>query len=349
MIQQQPTSYYESKKMVNESTKAKLNYEPFLKDKRCRFKKLFILTDISLNTSMIQPIKLSIPKKTKFSNNIEENTNTNYTKEKESAVTSTSKKDNQIIEYIDEKESTNKNIIQKEIDYYVQDNKKVSEIDNNNRNDNLDIKNILLSKENLFSPIPLGSISIFHMKIEKKNPVSVVSIENPTKEICSISKEIKKRSLIYKISVNGKVITNVTLASHDSFYSTAKINNEEYEISAQILQKQSKEFKIRLFQAFFPKKEGKIVFNGTSSTLLENKNDRIEMGPRLPKMKRGIPVMYFGGRVKKESVQNFILETQNDGCAHFVFGKVDDETYVGEVYPPLSPMQAISIAVSHFK
>ena len=65
MIQQQPTSYYESKKMVNESTKAKLNYEPFLKDKRCRFKKLFILTDISLNTSTIKPIKLSTHKKTK--------------------------------------------------------------------------------------------------------------------------------------------------------------------------------------------------------------------------------------------------------------------------------------------
>lgn len=331
--------------LQNENSNTKLYYEPFLLDRRCCFKNVFITTDLASSDSMIKPIKLSIPKKPKQINSIDKLNQEDRSETPKQIINSpTNNKQNIINKKNIESPIKNKN------DDQLFDEEKIPKIDNKNyRNANLEIKNIQLSKENLFTPIPLGSVSIFHMKIDKKNPTSIVPVENPTEEICHITKESKKRSLIYKIFTNGLAIANVTLVSHDSFYSTAQIGSEQFEISAQIIQKQSKEYKIRLFQAFFPKKDQKIVFNGSSSALLKNDTERIEMEPRLPKMKRGIPVMYFGGRVKKESIQNFILETRNDGCAHFVFGKVDDDTFVGEVYPPLSPIQAISIAVSHFK
>lgn len=342
MIHQQHSDYSKQNNLSDENQKKKLNFEPFLIDRRYHFKEIFISTDISLNgSSLIQPIKLAIPKKPKQKAQI--NMEVNEPIDNSNQVTNASDnipqttKDDQI------------NDIQNQNNNIPLENDKVPEITNTNyTNANLENKVIKLSQQNLFDPIPLGSISIFHMKIEKKNPVSVVPVEDPKETICTISKESKKRSLVYKISVNQNVVANVTMLSHDSFYSTLNTNDGQCEISALTILKQNKEIKIRQFQAFFPPKEQTINFNG-SPVLLKADTNKIEMGPRPPKMKRGIPVMYFGGRVKKESTQNFILETHNDGCAHFVFGKVDDETYVGEVYPPLSPLQAISIALPHFK
>lgn len=362
---QQPHTYQRKNILSGENSNSKLNFEPFLLDRRCCFKNFFISTDLASSDSMIMPIKLSIPKKPKQNNinynnlnpeqreanekanqieNTTTNNNSNKTNEKE--IVNSTDFDSQNIDAGTKKENSN---IDKNDDKILNEENVPKIVEKVYKNANLDNKIVHISKENLFEQIQIGSVCLFHMKINKKNPVSVVSVENPTEEICQIVKESKKRSLIYKILTNGDAIASVTSSSHDSFYTTAKIGKEECEISAQIIQKQSKEYKIRLFQAFFPKKGQMIAFNSFSSVLLQNELDRIQMEPRLPKMKKGIPVMYFGGRVKKESVQNFILETRSDSCAHFVFGKVDDTTYIGEVYSPLSPIQAISIAISHFK
>eukprot|EP01013_Petalomonas_cantuscygni_P043891 TRINITY_DN856_c0_g1_i1.p1 TRINITY_DN856_c0_g1~~TRINITY_DN856_c0_g1_i1.p1 ORF type:complete len:355 (+),score=84.44 TRINITY_DN856_c0_g1_i1:105-1169(+) len=54
----------------------------------------------------------------------------------------------------------------------------------------------------------------------------------------------------------------------------------------------------------------------------------------------------FGGRVKKASVKNFQLESA--GVVHLTFGKVADDLFVLDFLHPLSPVQALSIAIPAF-
>ncbi|OHT15987.1 hypothetical protein TRFO_42143 [Tritrichomonas foetus] len=212
-------------------------------------------------------------------------------------------------------------------------------------NPNLMNKQIEINKNNLLEPLKLGTNAVFYIHVDPKNPKFVSSLENPEKEICKISRDGKMGSFSYKIILDDQVIATTTSNfSHNTFISVSDKN----EISAVTFQKQDKQLKIKQFQAFIPA-PGTSVPASDSSLLLKGDVAKIEMGPRPPKLKAGIPVLYFGGRVKKESVKNFILETHDDGCARLVFGKAADNRYVGEIYPPLTPLQAITIALSHFK
>lgn len=85
-------------------------------------------------------------------------------------------------------------------------------------------------------------------------------------------------------------------------------------------------------------------------SLLKAENDVIKMIPKPPKMKGGIPVLRFGGRVKMESVKNHILVSPDDIETHIlVFGKVTETKYVGDAFYPLTPLQAFCLCLPHFK
>ena len=60
-------------------------------------------------------------------------------------------------------------------------------------------------------------------------------------------------------------------------------------------------------------------------------------------------MLNFGGKVKKASVKNFILEDQsNPENARMVFGKVLEDEFRMDVGHPLSPFIAAGIAISAF-
>jgi len=72
--------------------------------------------------------------------------------------------------------------------------------------------------------------------------------------------------------------------------------------------------------------------------------------PKPPKIKGGIPVLRFGGRVKMESVKNFILININTPETNtLVFGKASPTQFIGEAMNPLTPLQSILICLTQFK
>ena len=210
-------------------------------------------------------------------------------------------------------------------------------------------KSVEITKDNLYDCLSLGSSAVFYIHLDpkdKKNPKFISSLEKPNDMICNITRDRKIGAFSYKVLIDDDVIASVfSNFSHNSFYA---ISNQHV-ISAVSFKKRNKKLKIRQFHAFIPKENVNVPSTNPSSLLNPDLNiSKIDMEPRPPKLKAGIPVLYFGGRVKKESTKNFILETKEDGCARLVFGKATDEMFVGEIYPPLSPIQAITIALSHF-
>jgi hypothetical protein len=82
-----------------------------------------------------------------------------------------------------------------------------------------------------------------------------------------------------------------------------------------------------------------------------NKKSAIKLRCKVPNVKGGIPVLFFGGRVKMQSVKNHILirECWPDDRPNniFVFGKAAELTYVCDIFSPLSTIQGICLALPH--
>lgn len=60
-------------------------------------------------------------------------------------------------------------------------------------------------------------------------------------------------------------------------------------------------------------------------------------------------MLYFGGRVKKASIKNFILEDEDHPeTARLIFGKLDEDEFRLDVGSPISPLVGFGIALSTF-
>ena len=102
------------------------------------------------------------------------------------------------------------------------------------------------------------------------------------------------------------------------------------------------------FDVYIPKTD-LILNDNNNSNILKNLNNMIKLNPKPPKLKGGIPVLKFGGKVKMESIKNFILINLNQPENQiFTFGKVSENHFIGELTYPLSPIQALSICLTHF-
>lgn len=326
----------------NSKSSKGVHFESYLVDHQCVFKNMFILTDISFNVSLVKPIKLSIPKQTQNVSNpppVKEQPvkprpkpTTEPPPENIESPTVTNSNDN-ISQTI--QNDNNEQNSQPKIPQNIQSTNSITQIE--------------LKANILFQKIPNNSVSIFYLKVNKNETWSIVPIENPSATVISVLKVNKVGSAVkFKTSHPNLSDVNVYSSANNSFYSVYETPQKNYEIAAVRFNKINKELKIRQFQAFVPVKDVMVSFQNASLLLNEETKNKIEMRPRPPKLKGGIPVLYFGGRIKKESIQNFILQT-SDETVRFIFGKVDEETFVGEVYHPLSPMQAITIALASFK
>ena len=60
-------------------------------------------------------------------------------------------------------------------------------------------------------------------------------------------------------------------------------------------------------------------------------------------------MLNFGGKVKKASIKNFILEdNDNPDNVRMLFGKIDDNDFRMDIGNPLSPFIGLAIALSAF-
>jgi hypothetical protein len=64
-------------------------------------------------------------------------------------------------------------------------------------------------------------------------------------------------------------------------------------------------------------------------------------------MKGGVPVLYFGGRVKLASTKNHILVSDALPGDALIFGKAAEGHFIAEVLAPLSAMQGICLSLVH--
>ncbi|OHS97272.1 hypothetical protein TRFO_09549 [Tritrichomonas foetus] len=222
-------------------------------------------------------------------------------------------------------------------------------IEKNSLEENISQENKTNSK--IFDPVPKGSIVSFIL-IDNKESFDIFEDETNV-QLCKIIKKGKKIGAsnfeIYDNDFNkiGYISSNF---SHSTFVSKIiDSDNLEKEVAAVLISSQrSGLLQARQFEAYIPVNQSAIESNNSFSTLLPNPNLRITMKPKQAVLKDGVPVIYFGPRVKKMSIKNFVLMNSLNQ-RQMVFGKESSKHYICEVCAPLTLIQAISIAISQFK
>ena len=210
-----------------------------------------------------------------------------------------------------------------------------------------------ITEENMHRPIPEGYfVAIeFHMKAEKSSNWKIVDCKTNNVAFHA-TRSGKIGSYTVKLCWSGKPTPVAVLTSnftHNAFYANANVDGTNLEIAALGFKMQKKNgLKVRRFRARIPKPESEIPASD-KSTLLKHKEIAFNMKPKPPKIKGGIPVLYFGGRVKMQSTRNHILISKEMDGNLLVFGKASPKVFIGEFYHPLSPVQGICLCMPHFK
>ena len=210
-----------------------------------------------------------------------------------------------------------------------------------------------ITEENMHRPIPEGYfVAIeFHMKAEKSSHWKIVDCKTNNVAF-QATRSGKIGSYTVKICWSGKPTPVAVLTSnftHNAFYANANVGGTDLEIAALGFKMQKKNgLKVRRFRARIPKPESEVPASD-KSTLLKHKEIAFNMKPKPPKIKGGIPVLYFGGRVKMQSTRNHILISKEMDGNLLVFGKASPKVFIGEFYHPLSPVQGICLCMPHFK
>ena len=210
-----------------------------------------------------------------------------------------------------------------------------------------------ITEENMHAPIPEGFyVAVeFHIKAEKNSNWSIVDCKN-NNIVFKATKSGVIGSYSVKISMVGRDAPAAVLVSnftHSKFFAISKIEGKDLEVAALGFKMQKKNgLKTRRFRARIPQIGGEVLASDGSS-LLKHKELAFNMKPKPPKMKGGIPVLYFGGRVKMQSTRNHILISKQMEGNLLVFGKASPKVFIGEFYHPLSPVQGICLSLPHFK
>lgn len=212
--------------------------------------------------------------------------------------------------------------------------------------------------KSLISMISPGSVSVYFVELfpqNSKNTESWRFIDSTTQKVLLIAqKENKLGNLTFYISsfnnpehILVKLSSNFTRSSFSAIFISNNIEIAHVNFKQQMNGTSS----IRYFETQFPLlKQPSNESNSEQTSELFFSDSEIKMRPKQPKIKGGRPSLNFGGRVKMESIKNFILVTDEDPEKnHFVFGKVTQSLFVSEVYHPLTPLQAFAICLTQFK
>jgi hypothetical protein len=134
---------------------------------------------------------------------------------------------------------------------------------------------------------------------------------------------------------------------HSNFFARTNIDGIQTEIAAvhfKLAQKNSMARK--RFSVYVPRLGVKLPA-GDSSALLKHKESALKLTQRAPMMKGGVPVLYFGGRVKVSCTKNHILINDEIPGDIFVFGKATEGHYIAEIAAPLTGIQGICLSLVH--
>ena len=221
---------------------------------------------------------------------------------------------------------------------------------------NHELQRILINSDNMFLPLEQGSVAYFVFRVYREssnNKFIITNFDISSDWTLFAEKLWCFGSFSFRVFLGSTTSNSVATVrsnfTHDTFFGTTHVCGQLKEVSLTKFKPRFQDItKTRQFESFIPI-DG-IISDGETSILDKHKDKGLRIVPKPPKMKRGIPTLYFGGRVKMESIKNFILVAPCDMSTKlFVFGKVTHNEYVGEVYHPLSPIQAITLALPHFK
>ncbi|EAY07581.1 hypothetical protein TVAG_333930 [Trichomonas vaginalis G3] len=216
------------------------------------------------------------------------------------------------------------------------------------------VKSIPIEIGTFTKQISLESTISFTIEVsDQKKYIQYNLVDEISKNIVLFAKRDSSISgcnyLIYSIeNVQTPIAQISSNFTRSSFVTTTMQNGELREICALDFKSSFKNVKpTKQFLAVIPEYRDDIP---SGYSLLKNDNLVIKMMPKPPKMKGGIPVLRFGGRVKMESVKNHILVKPDDTDTNIlIFGKVTESTYAGDAYYPLTPLQAFCLCLPHFK
>ena len=219
-------------------------------------------------------------------------------------------------------------------------------------------KTIPLTINNATHPLMPGSKFEFTLVLSptaKKCEVFKFMDYNTQEVILFAKKELSFTSETYNIFLNEKEPRQIAKINSNfirNLYYTWTVEEKPCEISAvRIKSAQNSVTHTQQLIAYLSPIGEHIPINQSQSVLAGKSSSKVvEYVSKLPKLKDGIPVLHFGERVKLQSVKNFILVSeQNMEEEVLTFGKSTPNSFAGEAYYPLSPLQAFSLCLPQFK
>jgi hypothetical protein len=203
-----------------------------------------------------------------------------------------------------------------------------------------------LTPENLFSPLSANAYSAVDIRVNnsKSGSWDIFDISNNIL-VATAVKSSKIGSLEIKIHMFGDTTLRPLARLHSNFtrlvfHANAEIDGVKQNIAAVKL-KLSKQQLDNNISASIPSS------SIPATDLLREKDLAIKLVQKPPLLKCGVPVLYFGGRVKMQSVKNHILTMEGSSEKILVFGKAADDLFIGEFFHPLSPLQGICLSLPH--
>lgn len=322
--------------------------EPALADDCCRFKPVLVFFDLAASDSMIRPIDLSRRKltSTKPAKHcyrvvappcIDEQLVKRKRRRYEEPVDCETRSDPPLVTATVEEGEPDETVqvsVSPSMDLALAPESRIISID----------------ETGLFEPIREGTHVIVEFRISKKGiPLDIFDCASG--KVVLTAKKGSGMGYSVRICTNDDAQRQVAAVNatftRRAFWSTSGTDTSDREIAAINFKVQKKTpVKMRTFVSYVPK-EGTVIPVSNDSVLLQKMESVFAMEPKMPKMKGGIPCMYFGGRVKMQSVKNHILVNQAGEGQYLVFGKARENVFVGEYYPPLSPIQGICLSVPH--
>jgi hypothetical protein len=211
---------------------------------------------------------------------------------------------------------------------------------------------IPMTIEDMFHPVPENCRVSFDIRIssDKGNRMEIADVVS-NEILLSVTREGKIGSCTIKIhapqnesQIYSQIHSNFI---HSHFHATTRADGTNKEIAAIHFKTQNRNSgNQRRLTAYIPKC-GVAVPAGDASEFLKHKELGMKMFEKPPKLKGGVPVLYFGGRVKLQSVKNHILVSEDAAGHLLVFGKAAAGVFVADVFPPLAPLQAVCLALPH--
>lgn len=213
---------------------------------------------------------------------------------------------------------------------------------------------IQITLDNINATVPQGKSACFYLDVQQ-NEESWHFIDSVSKTcILKIYKDSKIKNMRFIVvdatnehNIIAIINSNLTRLTFFATYNFDEICAIDFK-SQLTNNSQTRQFKgyITLDPSLFNNKT-------TNSLLIKRPQGAIVLKQKQPTIRNGIAVLNFGGKVKLESVKNFILmldeENNDDGFNILSFGKAHIRQYVGDLHWPLSPLQALCLAIPHFK